>query len=569
MKKLIPVLFLLLIQLSVTAQNPLLIPPTLSGTNFTLNLQEDSVQFFPGQITSTYGVNGSILGPTLIFEADSTVNITVNNNLADTTTMHWHGMHVSPMNDGGPHTAILPGASWNPSFEVMEKAATFWYHPHLHKKTNKHVVKGMSGFIIVRDQEEAALNLPRTYGVDDIPLVLQTKAFDSINQIDVESHEDSIFMINATINPYFDAPAQVVRFRILNGSSNRTYLLGLTNNMSFNHIGTDGGLLAASVNLTRLRIAPGERVEILVDLNGMQGQTIHLVNYCLELPIGMYGTPYPAYNQVSTLPGYPNNPLNHINYNMLQINVVAPTASPITTVPNTLATVTPLLEMNSDRDRFIQFGVGNIGPQFLLGPFLFNGKSFDMDTINQYIPLNSTEIWTLSNNTQTSHPFHIHDVQFYILDIDGVQPAPSLQGRKDVVLVEPFEVIRFIAEFKDHENDTVPYMYHCHMLPHEDGGMMGQFIVSSNVVGTEEVATKTNLSIYPNPSSKKFTIELPENYHGSSSIKVFDQLGKLTYQASTTESHVIIYTEDWKNGIYYVQTSNNLQVSSQKVLIQN
>ena len=125
-------------------------------------------------------------------------------------------MHVSAINDGGPHTVIMPGETWNPHFTVRDKATTMWYHPHLHQKTNEHVTKGISGFILVKDEEEEALELPRTYGVDDIPLLLQTKQFDSNNQIIIGDHVDNVPMVNATIDAYVNVPAQVVRLRFLN-----------------------------------------------------------------------------------------------------------------------------------------------------------------------------------------------------------------------------------------------------------------------------------------------------------------------------------------------------------------
>ncbi len=567
MKK-IPFVIFLFSSVLLCAQQPLKIPPTLSGTNFNLNLQTDTVGFFAGPSTNTFGVNGNILGPTLIFEKDSFVNITVNNFIADTTTIHWHGMHISPENDGGPHSKILPNATWNPSFTIMDKAATYWYHPHLHMKTNPHVTKGLAGMIIVKDAEEAALNLPRTYGVDDFPLILQSKAFDASNQIMPQSHADSISMVNATINPFLDAPAQIVRLRILNGSSNRTYLLGFSNNMAFDQIASDGGLLAAPVNLTRLRLTPGERVEILVNLIGMQSQTVNLVNYCQELPIGLYGAQYPAMNQSTTLPDYPNNPLNLVNYNMLQINVVAQTGSPVVTIPGTLATVTPLLEINSNMSRTITFGTAFPGPLFLQMPFLMNGLQFDMNAINEYVPLNNIEVWELNNNTQTSHPFHIHDVQFYILDRDGNAPPLNEQGRKDVVLVAPFETVRFIAQFSDFESDTVPYMYHCHMLPHEDMGMMGQFIVSSTI-GVNEEKENSGIHIYPNPTKDKFSINLKDEFIEDLKVKVYDLTGKLIYNKEIYNKQTMINTEDWANGIYQVHLSNNTHFSTEKIVVQH
>ena len=148
--------------------------------------------------------------------------------------------------------------------------------------------------IIVRDTLEQNLALPRTYGVDDIPLIIQTKDFDSDNQIVVHSNSDDIVMVNATIDPYIDIPAQVVRLRILNGSSQRTFNLGLSNNQSFYQIASDGGLLVEPFQTTRLLISPGERAELLVDLTGLNGQNIQLKSYASELPNGIYGATNPG-----------------------------------------------------------------------------------------------------------------------------------------------------------------------------------------------------------------------------------------------------------------------------------
>ena len=131
------------------SQNSLLIPPVISGDSVSLTLQTSTYSFFQGQITNTMGANGNILGPTLILNQGDSVRFWVNNQLPDTTTIHWHGMHVSSPNDGGPHTIILPGATWTPSFTVRDKAGTYWYHPHLHKKTDIHVSKGIAGLILV------------------------------------------------------------------------------------------------------------------------------------------------------------------------------------------------------------------------------------------------------------------------------------------------------------------------------------------------------------------------------------------------------------------------------------
>lgn len=164
---------------------------------------------------------------------------------------------------------------------------------------------------------------------------------------------------------------------------------------------------------------------------------------------------------------------------------------------------------------------------------MINDVHFDPDIINEYIPFENVEVWELRNMTPIAHPFHIHDVQFCILSINGVSPPPGLAGRKDVVLVPPGNgVVRFITKFETHHDNTFPYMYHCHLLTHEDHGMMGQFIVSSPPVSTfREIPTVRDRAvlreIHPNPASDVVTLryELPSAGHAR--LQVFDAMGRL------------------------------------------
>ena len=137
------------VAVSSSAQSPLYIPPTLSGTTFDLNVLSDTTEFYPGIPTPTYGVNGPLLAPSLILEKGDNVTINVTNNLNTTTTMHWHGIHLPAVMDGGPHQVIFPGETWSPQFVVLNNAGTFWYHPHGEHKTDLQVSKGLAGIIIV------------------------------------------------------------------------------------------------------------------------------------------------------------------------------------------------------------------------------------------------------------------------------------------------------------------------------------------------------------------------------------------------------------------------------------
>lgn len=554
MKKLLLFFITATTTISLVAQNPLTIPPTLTGPNINLTLQNGTTLFYPPTVTNTMGANGSLLGPTLILEKDSFVNITVNNQLTDTTTIHWHGLHVAPKNDGGPHSIILPNTTWNPQFTVMDKAGTYWYHPHLHMQTDKHVSKGIAGLILVRDAEEATLGLPMTYGVDEFPIVMQTKGFDATGQILVHTEMDTSVMINGTIDPVVDFPAQVVRLRILNGSSQRLYEVGFSDNRTFSLIGTDGGLLTAPVNTTRYRMAPGQRADILVDLSSDFGQNIQLISYASELPNAVYGATQPGMGPGATasLIGYTNNPLNGNDFQLLDINVVAQTGSPVLSVPSTLASYSPLLEGSENITRNLTFtSAGPMGN--LNGPFLINNTSFNMSVINYTIPLNNIEIWSFTNSTPIAHPFHIHDVQFFILDINGTPPPPELQGLNDVVLVPAGNgTVRFIAQFNDFADDSIPFMYHCHMLTHEDMGMMGQFIVSTSTGIKDNNQEIENISIYPNPTEGLISIE-GLGLEKIDVIKVSSITGQIIQQFKYNQQGILKISIPEKKGIYLLE----------------
>ncbi len=532
-------LLIFTLSIGIFAQNQLLIPSTIEDTNINLTLQNGTHQFFAGENTATMGANENVLGPTLIINNGDNLNINVTNNLGEPTTIHWHGLHISAENDGGPHTIIAPGTTWNPQFTVNNKAATYWYHPHLIDKTDEHVTKGLAGLIIIRDAEEAALNLPRTYGVDDIPLIIQTKDFDTSFQIVHPSNNDDIIMVNATVDPMKDVPAQVIRLRVLNASTQRTFELGFSNNLSFYQIATDGGLKENPLALTRLRLSNGERTEILVDLTGMQGQTLQLMSYASELSNGINGATYPGASTAMQLDDYNPNPLNGTDFNILQLNVVAQTANPVTTIPSSLVTVTPYLEADSDQTRSFSFSSVIGGLDALNGDFTINNVSMDMNVINVTIPLGNTEIWSIQNGTPSAHPFHIHGIQFYTLDVDGNSPPAYLEGWKDTILLRPGQIINVITKFEDFADEAIPFMYHCHMLTHEDGGMMGQFVVVDEDAGVNDFNLENGFSLFPNPSNGVYI-----------SAKLTDQNDRITAYAIINElGQIISYHKIHKNEV--------------------
>ncbi|MBT4283354.1 MAG: multicopper oxidase domain-containing protein [Candidatus Marinimicrobia bacterium] len=583
MNKIIKKIILLQTMMTIgMSQNPLIIPPAMTGNNFDLTLQVCEMEFFPGVLTETMGVSFPILGPTLIMEKGEEVNISFNNQLPDTTTIHWHGMHVPAEFDGGPHTPIPPNTIWNPHFTIKDHASTMWYHPHLMHKTNEHVQMGIAGFVIIRDSLEALLDLPREYGVDDIPLVFQTKTLDDNYQIVTNmdsSGLDSYLFTNGTVDAFLEVPAQIVRFRLLNGASERSFNVGLENHESFYVIGTDGGLLPEPVELDELLISPGERYEILVDLNNRVGETIQIMNYGSTIPNGVYGAETVGGMGGSSIPYYADNDLNGNDFSLLSLHVVSQMDEPILTIPSSLVIVDEWNTDEVDEIRSIQFSSVVMGPNGALnGPFQFNGEPFDINVVNYEIPLNNVEIWELQNQSQIAHPFHIHDIQFNILEINGLAPPEHMRGWKDVVLVPAQNgTAKFITKFEDFSNTEVPYIYHCHILTHEEMGMMGQFtVVGESSVSIDETMkspkTFTLLSAYPNPfnpsTQVRFNVSSPSQV---TTVQIVDISGRLVETLLNKTLSVGEHTLQWyagnqPSGVYFIRLKFGSLTKTHKIV---
>jgi len=267
-----------------------------------------------------------------------------------------------------------------------------------------------------------------------------------------------------------------------------------------------------------------------------------------------------------TLNGYKPNPLNGADYNLLKFEVGAPTANPVTTIPTTLVDVPVLSESDANITRKLLFQPEQGGPNHLNGKFLINGVSFDPDVINYTIPLNNTEIWEIRNQSGISHPFHIHDVQFNILSRNGVAPPINEQGRKDVILVRPQETIRFITKFEDFADDSVPYMYHCHLLIHEDDGMMGQFTVSSALsVGEEPIAD--GIKLYPNPTHGTVQLDITKGLR-INEITILDQLGRRIQSPTIVQDDQTIRIDHLPKGLYFIHLTGDSRRITKKVLVQ-
>jgi FtsP/CotA-like multicopper oxidase with cupredoxin domain len=349
---------------------------------------------------------------------------------------------------------------WKPTFTIKQNAATLWYHPHPIGKTGEQVYRGLAGLFIIDDEVSEGLDLPRTYGVDDIPLILQDRRFAKDGSfVYVRAMPDIMhgvignhFLVNGESQPYLSVGRNLVRFRILNGSNSSIYRIGLSDEGSFQQIASDGGFLQKSVAMAHLILAAGERAEIVVDFSRYREG---------DRPVLVV------------------EELNGLTFQAMQFRVSGKQRTeggvkgPL---PERLVSIDPIPEALATRTRRFEMSTMGRG-----GRLTINGRKMDMGRIDERVRLGATEIWEVSNRAmgmmRIPHSFHIHDVQVQILSRNGKAPPENERGWKDTFIVWPGEVVRFITTFEDY---TGIYMYHCHFLEHEDDGMMGQFEVVSS-----------------------------------------------------------------------------------------
>lgn len=443
---------------NVDFRTPLPVPPLLEPVVrdgrqlFDMVIQEGKSSLAPGGDATTWGINGPFLGPTVRASRGDDVRVDIRNDLDVATTIHWHGMHVPSWADGGPHSTIGPGKNWSPEWTVDQPAATLWYHPHPHGETEVHAYKGLGGFFLV-DDDDAPDGLPSGYGVDDVPLVVQDKTFDDAGEL-VETDRNGVGMlgdtvlVNGAVGPTFGVTAERTRLRLLNGSTARSYCFGLSGDREFTVIATDGGLLEKPVDIERILLTPGERVEVVVTMQA--GETLVLRSFPHDLGVNSNrNTEAGADDELDIL------------------ELVA--ASQLTASPELPSALAPL-PAPEEKDAVVT-------RTFDLGNNRINNLAMDMSRVDAEVAANTVEIWEVENTHSQPHNFHVHDVQFRILDIDGEVPPPELSGLKDTVYTPPGKKFRLIMKFGDNPTPDIPYMFHCHLLWHEDEGMMGQFTV--------------------------------------------------------------------------------------------
>ncbi|MFD0557653.1 multicopper oxidase family protein [Stackebrandtia endophytica] len=447
---------------SVDFTNPLRIPDLEpgqvddSGTRiFDLHMAPGESRIKPGSPTRTWGFNGDHLGPTLRARRGEVVRVNVRNSLPETSSVHWHGMHLPAIMDGGPHQSVEPLDTWTPEWTIDQPAATLWYHPHPHGSTAKHVYQGLAGLFILDDDEVDNLDLPDEYGVDDIPLIIQDRAFDGDNQLDDAANlfsgigvlGDEI-LVNGTHSPYLDVTTRRVRLRLLNGSNARVFNFGFADDRPFVVIGSDGGLLPAPHSLRRLQLSPGERAELLVDFT--PGETVVLRSYSPDLRTDFFESRSHGGDDT---------------FDILQFRA-ADTLTDVESIPDELVPV-PAIDIEQ----------AVTTRTFEMAGYSLNRETMDMNRIDFAVNKDDIEIWEIENQDASVHNFHVHDVQFQVLSIGDQPPPPHEAGWKDTVQVYHGSPVRIALQFKDFSDPNMPYMCHCHILYHEDQGLMAQFVV--------------------------------------------------------------------------------------------
>jgi FtsP/CotA-like multicopper oxidase with cupredoxin domain len=357
--------------------------------------------------------------------------------------------------DGGPHQEVAPGARWRPTWEIDQPAATLWYHPHPHGATEEHVYRGLAGMFLLDDDASRAAELPQEYGVDDVPVIVQDKHFGDDGQLELSDDGSEpgtlggTVLANGTVGAYHDVVTERVRLRLLNGSTARTYQLGFPDR-EMDLVATDGGLLDAPVRLEQVRLAPGERAEVVVRME--PGETTRLHSF--EADLGGVVVPFAMGGNDA--------------FDVLELRAadrLAPSPEPAWG-PSAHAAEDALHEDDAAVTR-----------TFVLDDRQINGRRMDMARIDEAVTVGDTEVWEVRSSVPMPHSFHVHDVQFRVLSVDGDPPPPELAGPKDTVYLEPQRTYRLLMRFEDYTDADVPYMFHCHMLLHEDEGLMGQFVV--------------------------------------------------------------------------------------------
>ena len=483
-------------------------PSFVPDVELTITAQAGEASILPGAPTEVWRYTGTVvkgpastlqpvadsyLGPTLRLRRGQKIRIRFSNRLPDPSIVHWHGMDVPAASDGHPRLAIPGGAEYVYEFEVANRAGTYWYHPHPDMQTGPQVYRGLAGLLVVTDEDEDALELPA--GAHDLTCVLQDRRFDGNNQLvystammDMETGflGDRV-LINGKARPDWSLATSAYRIRVLNGSNARVYKLAWSDGTPMTVIGTDGGLVSRPVSQRYVTLGPAQRSDLWLDLSRRPvGTTLELRSEAFELRdaglvmggrgmggqgmggrgmgrgMGMGGGALPL-----------GAPISLVGIAVTRREESRPH------LPERLSTLEPPPHPAAGTP------VRRVPLTFQRMQWLLDGRVFAMDEVaeDETVVAGSTHVWELTNvggpmGMQMAHPIHLHGRQFRVIGRTGGSPANTLRdglvdsGLLDTVLVLPDETVRIQVTFSTHPG---LFLYHCHILEHEDMGMMRNY----------------------------------------------------------------------------------------------
>ena len=450
-------------------------------------------QLIRGPALALQNLESSYLGPVLRLRRGQRVRIRFRNRLDEPSIVHWHGLDVPELADGHPRFAVAGGAEYVYDFDVTNRAGTYWYHPHPHMRTAAQVYQGLAGLLLVSDSQEEALGLPS--GDGELLCVLQDRRLDSNNQFVYPGTDPrgamragprgrmgmggmggtmermngwlgDRMLVNGRAQPTLDVDRRTYRVRLLNGSNARFYKLAWSDQSVMTVIGSDGGLLETAHTQRAVTLAPGQRADVLLDLSSHRGGS----------EVRLQSLTFPAADVGRAGMMAETSPLPQGAALTLMTLRLSGTQGPRFRLPDRLSTH-DFHEAPRAPVRRVPLTSGQMN-------WFIDGRQFDMqEVVNlETVTPGSTHIWEFVNQPgpmgmTMAHPLHLHGRQFRIVSRTG-GTANALRdgivdgGWTDTVLVLPGETVRVQVTFSRHPG---LYLYHCHILEHEDMGMMRNF----------------------------------------------------------------------------------------------
>ena len=475
------------------------IPRVITDADISIPIRQARVRVLPGKRTRMWTYDGTFPGPTIRRMAGQETRVTFTHRLgrrAGELTVHLHGGHTPSDDDGQPggltaaqprslycdispglsaerqgnDLLIAPGDSRTYTYPLteageQERACFQWYHDHRLERTARNIWRGLAGMWILDDDVDrpgGPLGLPE--GPFDVPLMIADRSFDGANQLTNpfrglrpprDGAVGSRILVNGAHRPHLSVKPRRYRFRILNASSFRSYNLALSNGAKLTQIATEAGLMPERIRRPRILVGPGERVEVVIDFAALRGRRVRLVSERrTDDPRGI-GT--------SAFRG-----------DLMEFRVASTVVEDLSTVPRALRALPDwtagLAESPPAKDFTWTVTVsGGISPRWLI-----NGSTFDPDRVETQATVGEVVVWELRNRTAAAHMMHLHHTDWYLLRRNGKLPPPWERCLKETFFMDPHERILIAGRPSDHLGK---FVVHCHMLEHEDHGLMSQFEV--------------------------------------------------------------------------------------------